>query len=728
MARSDRENKKFDSDNRVRVNVEEASFVDPQGNVKVSVESTVSQYVNILNTPITDVILIEYDVDKYPLRAEYNTKDGVRLVTCIWNGDTECRVKVTDDSGLVIISDFTYFYSVPNLQRAIIEQRTDLPARTPDVSEIVLTPNQIKENSLPGDTIGAFSVTGGVGPYTFSILNDPDNLFQISGPTLELSTDTDGRGNTSSSVIVEVTDSNLKTFSQTLSVDFLESPEITDIIIDNDTINSDSAAGTLIGVLSSVGGTGPFTYALTSNPGGALQIVGDELQMAIIADLATGSYTVDVSSTDSRGRQVVTTITVTVLQAPLSDITLTNSTIVNQAVAGSLVGELGAVGGAEPRTFSIQSDPDNKFQVVGNQLQITNTPNLVDGSYSVTIRATDNDLLTFDKLFSIAVTPRVITDVTLDNNTVASGTTSGTVGLFNLVGGEGISNVSIVSDPENVFATPGVSLAINNEVLIGSSPYSVTISAEDSVGQTFDKTFQVFITYQNKYSFRPNSSSSGQSAISPGAGITLTDGQTPFSIAFWIKRIALQSFTIFSNTSGTGNNTEGIIIRTDTNSSVRYQFRLNRTGTSRLFARLNSNAPLNTWHHVVMTYDGSQALSGVEFYYNGALGARTNSTNSLNGVINNTNDYAIMSRFNGAQASNGSALIEQFLVVGKELSAAEVAELYNGGNTIDVTDLSFYTDIERSYNFEKSLQDRSLQGADATGINFDGSEFSTDVP
>jgi hypothetical protein len=543
-----------------------------------------------------------------------------------------------------------------------------------------------------------------------------------------LSVGTDGRGNTSSTLIVKVTDSNLKTFSQTLSVDFLESPEITDIIIDNDTVNSDSAAGTLIGILSSVGGTGPFTYVLTSNPGGALQIVGDELQMAIIADLNTGSYTVDVSSTDSRGRQAVTTITVTVLQAPLSDITLTNSTIVNQAISGSLVGELGAVGGAEPRTFSIQSDPDNKFQVVGNQLQITNTPNLVDGSYNVTIRATDNDLLTFDKLFSITVTPRAITDVTLDNNTVANGTTSGTVGVFDLVGGEGIANVSILSDPENVFSTPGTSLAINNEILIGSSPYSVTVRAEDSVGQTFDKSFDVFVTYQNKYSFRPNASTSGQFATSPTTGITLTDGQTPFSIAFWIKRVALQSFTIFSNTSGTNNNTEGLIIRTDTNAAVRYQFRLNRTGTSRLFARLNSNAPLNTWHHVVMTYDGSQDLAGVNFYYNGGLGSKSSSTNNLTETINNTNDYGLMARLDGAQASNGSALIEQFLVIGKEVSAAEVSELYNAGNTIDVTDLSFYSDVERSYNFEKSLQDRSAQGQDATGVNFNGSEFSTDVP
>jgi hypothetical protein len=132
MARSDKENKKFDSDNRVRVNVEEASFLDPEGNVNVSVNSTVSQYVNILNTPIIDVVSVEYDVDRYPLRGEYNTKDGIRVVNCIWNGDIECRVKVTDSDGLLVISDFTYFYSVPNLQRAIIEQRTDLPARTPD--------------------------------------------------------------------------------------------------------------------------------------------------------------------------------------------------------------------------------------------------------------------------------------------------------------------------------------------------------------------------------------------------------------------------------------------------------------------------------------------------------------------------------------------------------------------------------------------------------------------
>ncbi len=89
---------------------------------------------------------------------------------------------------------------------------------------------------------------------------------------------------------------------------------------------------------------------------------------------------------------------------PITDITLDNNTVQDGAGVGTIVGNLFAVGGTNPITFSIVSDPSNKFQIVGNQLQLSDTAVLAESPYSVDIRATDANLDTFDKMFDITVT------------------------------------------------------------------------------------------------------------------------------------------------------------------------------------------------------------------------------------------------------------------------------------------------------------------------------------
>lgn len=46
---------------------------------------------------------------------------------------------------------------------------------------ITLSANSIAENAANGTSIGTLSVVGGSGSYTFTIIDDPDNLFDISG-------------------------------------------------------------------------------------------------------------------------------------------------------------------------------------------------------------------------------------------------------------------------------------------------------------------------------------------------------------------------------------------------------------------------------------------------------------------------------------------------------------------------------------------------------------------
>ena len=90
-----------------------------------------------------------------------------------------------------------------------------------------------------------------------------------------------------------------------------------------------------------------------------------------------------------------------------TNIALSSTTILETMGIGELVGTLSTFDPNEgdTHTYTIISDPDNKFEISGGSLRLKN---LVDygmaTSHSVTIRSTDQELLFFDKVFSIIVT------------------------------------------------------------------------------------------------------------------------------------------------------------------------------------------------------------------------------------------------------------------------------------------------------------------------------------
>lgn len=51
---------------------------------------------------------------------------------------------------------------------------------------IVLSNNTVADNAAIGFIIGQFSVVGGSGSYTFTLTSNPNNLFSISSPLLEV--------------------------------------------------------------------------------------------------------------------------------------------------------------------------------------------------------------------------------------------------------------------------------------------------------------------------------------------------------------------------------------------------------------------------------------------------------------------------------------------------------------------------------------------------------------
>ena len=162
---------------------------------------------------------------------------------------------------------------------------------------------------------------------------------------------------------------------------------------------------------------------------------------------------------DERGNNVGTRVSVvtwtqafedTVFPA-LTGVFLSHVNVEDERPAGTVVGELCGAGGTPPYTFSITSDPSNKFDIVnGNQLVLTDKAESADVSYFVTIEVTDADSNTASDIFEILVFP--------------VGTATGTFTFTGLSVGGRITEVAL-TDAAWV-ALPAAALADRNSIAV----------------------------------------------------------------------------------------------------------------------------------------------------------------------------------------------------------------------------------------------------------------------
>lgn len=154
-----------------------------------------------------------------------------------------------------------------------------------------------------------------------------------------------------------------------------------------------------------------------------------------------------------------------------------------------------------------------------------------------------------------------------------------------------------------------------------------------------------------------------------------------FSISAWIYTNSTGAMVIFTN-----------YINTYAGSSRSYMFRVNplslyfhiqRSSADRIIVEAPAISQ-NTWHHVVATYDGSSLASGCNIYIDGVSQSLSVVQDNLTGSIQDfTNNTSIGARGDSNQAFNG--YIDEVSVWNKELTGAEVTELYNSGCPSDVS-------------------------------------------
>ena len=174
-----------------------------------------------------------------------------------------------------------------------------------------------------------------------------------------------------------------------------------------------------------------------------------------------------------------------------------------------------------------------------------------------------------------------------------------------------------------------------------------------------------------------------------------------FSISCWIKRSAVSGGAYaglvckMAQTSAADDAWEGYALYLKGSTQKQPKFLLyDGSGTDEELRVAGPATAINDtdWHHLVVTYNGNAALSGVKMYLdNSALSLSqvtdtletdddilTSTDMILGAFINNTSTNSTIYHFNGN--------MDEIAIWNKELSSDEVADLYNGGDGADLTD------------------------------------------
>jgi len=149
----------------------------------------------------------------------------------------------------------------------------------------------------------------------------------------------------------------------------------------------------------------------------------------------------------------------------------------------------------------------------------------------------------------------------------------------------------------------------------------------------------------------------------------------PFSVAFWVKITATESYHgLISKTRG-GAAYDGWQI--DLASNYINFYLTSNAATSDLFLVFTED-PISQdiWHHIIVTYDGSGLASGSNFYVDGLLVNKIIALDALSGTISNSGNFVIGDY---SYSPNNGALhgrIADVIIHGTELSSVEALKVF----------------------------------------------------
>ena len=328
--------------------------------------------------------------------------------------------------------------------------------------------------SLPGGTTGTpysqtVTASGTVGAATFAVTAGalPVGLTLASNGQLTGTPTAAGTYN----FTVTATDTAGCTGTQSYTIEIV-CPVIT---LAPSTLPNASTGTAYSQTVSGVGGTAPYTFAVTSGsvPTGLTFAANGQLTGT---PTTAGSFSFTVTATDANGCTGTQSYTIQVL-CPV--ITLSPASLPGGTAGTAYSQMVSAVGGTAPYTFAVTSGSVPTGLTFAANGQLTGTPT-VAGTYTFTVTATDANGCTGTQVYTIEIVCPVIT---LSPPTLPDGTTgiayAQTITATGAVGATTFAVVGPGSLPPGLTLSPGGALT---GTPTAAGVYTFTVQATDSNG------------------------------------------------------------------------------------------------------------------------------------------------------------------------------------------------------------------------------------------------------
>lgn len=159
-----------------------------------------------------------------------------------------------------------------------------------------------------------------------------------------------------------------------------------------------------------------------------------------------------------------------------------------------------------------------------------------------------------------------------------------------------------------------------------------------------------------------------------------------FSVSMWVKTESLNNGFLFAKMIGTFPDFTGYAFLLETDGDITFFLCAGDFYANKLYGRTIESVSNGVWTHLVVTYDGSTALSGIKIYKNGVQSTSwSSSENTITGVISNAANTNIGAFNDGSSPFDG--LIDQVATWNRELNFDEISELYNDNSGISFSSL-----------------------------------------
>lgn len=445
----------------------------------------------------------------------------------------------------------------------------------PDITDIVvtITPNirEGEDNSKANATIATLSLKGGTEPVEYTLSGTDADKFILEDNIVKAKNDlVEG----TYSITLSALDSTKETYSETDEINVLAAyPLITDATISFESDiregESNAAVGSVVGTIQVVGGTEPFTIQLSGTNSDKLEVVNNEIKAK--QALTEGQYDIEFNITDTNNKTFSKSGSLVVLEAyPLItnvEVNLTQNLREGESnvAANAQIGTIETTGGTSPISYTIEGTNASSFVIDESNLKVGDAA-LLQGTYNITVKATDTHNKTFSKDAQISVAEAFpeITSIKI------SKTSNLREGENNVNSGAVVATLQTVGGTEpfvyTLSGTDESSFIIDNaSVKVGSAPltektYNITIAVEDANGKTFSAptTIEVQAAYPeitNVTLSKTPDLREGESNVNTGATVATlisVGGTQPFT--YTISGTDASSFVIAENKLNVGSN------------------------------------------------------------------------------------------------------------------------------------------------------------------------------